>query len=516
MADRSFISLPSGITQASFQAAVEKFTAILGESNVLTDAEHLAPYMKIMMPVDEREHAPSAALMATEVSQVQKIVQVCNQYKVPVWPISTGKNFGYGSAPPVSRGQVILDLKRMNKIIEVDPDLCTALVEPGVTYQQLYDYIHEKKYALWLDPPAPSAIVSPVGNTLDRGVGYTPYGEHFMFQCGMEVVMPNGDLLRTGMGGIPNSNTWQVFKWGFGPYLDGIFTQSNYGIVTKLGFWLMPAPEDYRPFAIRYPDEGDIEGIVETLRPLSIAGVIPNAMVFVSAIYAAVTVVKRSDYYQGKGVTPDSVIQQIIKDHKLGAWTVYAALYGTREQNDVNWKIVTDTIKRSGKGVIVTAAEASDSPDFHYRAELSRGNMNLQEFGLYNWYGGGGSLWFAPVSQARGRETLKQVRMAKEILNKHGLDYVGEFIVGGRAMHHIIDMLFDRTDPATMKAAHACFTELLDEFTKAGYGTYRVNTAFMDKVADSYGPVKRRVNQTIKRALDPNGIIAPGKSGIWV
>ena len=59
------------------------------------------------------------------------------------------------------------------------------------------------------------------------------------------------------------------------------------------------------------------------------------------------------------------------------------------------------------------------------------GNMTLQEFGLYNWRGGGGSMWFAPVSQARGSETLRQVQMATAILNKHGLDYVGEFIVGG-------------------------------------------------------------------------------------
>jgi 4-cresol dehydrogenase (hydroxylating) len=182
----------------------------------------------------------------------------------------------------------------------------------------------------------------------------------------------------------------------------------------------------------------------------------------------------------------------------------------------VSWKIVTDVVRATGKGTIITEEEAGDNPAFRYRAELSRGNMTLQEFGLYNWRGGGGSMWFAPVSQARGSETLKQVQMATTILNKHGLDYVGEFIVGGRDMHHIIDVLFNRTDPEEMKAAYACFGELLDEFNRAGYGVYRVNTAFMDKVAESYGLVQRQVHQTLKRALDPNGIIAPGKSGIWV
>ena len=83
-------------------------------------------------------------------------------------------------------------------------------------------------------------------------------------------------------------------------------------------------------------------------------------------------------------------------------------------------------------------------------------------------------------------------------------------------MHHVIDVLYDRSSPEETKAAHACFSELLDEFEKEGYAVYRVNTAFQERVANSYGPVKRRVEQTLKRALDPNGILAPGKSGIRI
>src|SRR5690606_34386516 len=225
------------------------------------------------------DYIPSAALLPNEAEQVQEIVRICNQYKVPIWTISTGKNLGYGSAAPGATGQVILDLHRLNRIIEVDPEVCTALIEPGVTYQQLYDYIKEKGYKLWLDPPAPSAIAGPVGNTLDRGVGYTPYSEHFMFSCGMEVVLADGQVLRTAMGGVEGSTTWQVFKWGYGPYLDGIFTQSNYGIVTKLGIWLMPEPPAYMPFSVRYKDDEDIEDLVELFRPLSISGTIPNGVV---------------------------------------------------------------------------------------------------------------------------------------------------------------------------------------------------------------------------------------------
>jgi len=142
-----------------------------------------------------------------------------------------------------------------------------------------------------------------------------------------------------------------------------------------------------------------------------------------------------------------------------------------------------------------------------------KGKPNLSEFGLYNWRGGG-SVWFSPVSQAKGSETLKQMKTAKEILGKYGFDYVGEFIVGWRDMHHIIDLLYDRSDPQEMHKAYACYDELLQTFAKEGYGVYRTSTAFAEKVAATYGPVKRDVERRLKKALDPNNIIAPGRCGI--
>ena len=506
-------TLPKRITAAEFDRTVRSLQSIVGQDNVIVEEARLAPYSKIMMPVPNAQHAPSAAITPESVEQVQEIVKLLNRLKVPVYPISTGKNLGYGSAAPVQRGQIVMDLRRMNRILDVDPDLCTALVEPGVTYQQLYDYLQERKLPLWFSCPAPSAIAGPLGNTVDRGVGYTPYGEHFMFSCGMEVVLANGEVLRTGMGSMPNSNTWQVFKWGYGPTLDGIFTQSNYGIVTKMGMWLMPEPPDFRPFSIQYPDEADITKIVDALRPLRIAMVIPNAVVIAHTLWEApCTPVLRADYYTGSGAIPDDAVERIRRDHAIGAWNVYAALYGTKETNDANWKIIEAVAAATG-GRIITK-EHSKSQALEYRFDLMKGKPNLGEFALYNWRGGGGSIWFAPVSQAKGSETLKQMQLAKSILAKHGFDYVGEFIVGWRDMHHVIDLLFDRTDDAQTRAAYACYEELVDSFAQQGYGVYRTNTAFAEKVAATYGPVKRSVERRLKQALDPNNILAPGRCGI--
>lgn len=515
MSEQNNAVLPKGVVQEEFNQAVEKFRNLLGAENVLVKSDQLAPYNKIMMSVENAAHAPSAALTATTVEQVQGVVKICNEHRIPVWTISTGRNFGYGSAAPVQRGQVILDLKKMNRILKIDPDMCYALVEPGVTYGQLYNYIEDNNLPLMLSFSAPSSIAGPLGNTMDRGVGYTPYGEHFMMQCGMEVVMANGDVYRTGMGGVKGSNTWQIFKWGYGPTLDGMFTQANYGITTKMGFWLMPKPPVFKPFEVIFDHEEDITDIVEMLRPLRISGTIPNSVVIANILWEAGSGnVRRSTYTLEPGHTPDPILKKIQQDTGMGAWNLYAALYGTQEQVDVDWKIITDALKKLGKGRIVTQEEAGDSQPFKYRAELMSGVPNLQEFGLYNWRGGGGSMWFAPVSEARGSESKKQSQMAKQILHKYGLDYVGEFIVAPRDMHHVIDVLYDRTNPEETQRADTCFNELLDRFEQEGYAVYRVNTRFQDRVAQSYGTVKRDVEHAIKRALDPNNILAPGRSGI--
>src|SRR5208282_2516136 len=154
-----YIALPKGITEPVFDLAIKEYRAILGDAGVITSQDQLAPYCRIMLAVPDAEHRPSAAITPQSVEDIQKCLVVCNKYKVPVWPISTGRNFGYGSAAPATRGQVVMDLRLMNRILDVDADLCTALVEPGVTYQQLYDYIQEKNLPVWLSVPAPGAIV---------------------------------------------------------------------------------------------------------------------------------------------------------------------------------------------------------------------------------------------------------------------------------------------------------------------------------------------------------------------
>src|SRR5690606_27003210 len=145
--------------------------SLLGAENVLVEEAQLAPYNKIMMSAENADHAPSAALTATTVEQVQDVVRICNEHKIPVWTISTGRNFGYGSAAPVRRGQVILDLKLTARILKLDAAMCCAGVEPGGAYGPLYKYTVEPALRPMPAFPAPSAIAGPLCKSVGRGVG---------------------------------------------------------------------------------------------------------------------------------------------------------------------------------------------------------------------------------------------------------------------------------------------------------------------------------------------------------
>jgi 4-cresol dehydrogenase (hydroxylating) len=143
------------------------------------------------------------------------------------------------------------------------------------------------------------------------------------------------------------------------------------------------------------------------------------------------------------------------------------------------------------------------------------GGLNLDEIGLLRWRGAGGGLaWFAPVAAAKGKEAQAQTSLARSILDKHGFDYTAAYAIGWRDLHHIIALLFDKSDPAQEKKADECYRELVTEFGKKGWASYRTGVNSMGLVAEQYGKVNRDFNALLKNAIDPNHILSPGKSGI--
>lgn len=512
-------ALPAGVSEQQMRAALEQFRTVVGSEWVFSDVAlnpYLDPYPTTENP--DQSNRPFAAVSAASTEDVQAIVRIANEYKIPLWPISRGKNHAYGGAAPVLSGTVILDMSRMNRILEVSEEYAYALVEPGVSYFDLYEHIQKRGLKLWIDVPDPG-WGSVMGNALDHGVGYTPYGDHFGMQCGMEVVLPNGELIRTGMGAMPGNNTWQMFKYGFGPYVDGMFSQSNFGIVTKMGVWLMPEPPGYRPYMITFEREEDIYDIAEILRPLKIGGVIQNAATVRNLILDAAITTTKSKYYQGKGPVPDSVARKMMKDLDLGMWNFCGALYGPPPMMDALWEIIRDSFaKISGAKFYFPEDRRHKFDLLKHRAETMRGIPKLTEYNFVSWGGGTAHLGFSPVSALNGDDALKQVRMVSSRVKEYGFDYMSLLAVGWRDMHHVSLLVYDKHNPEERRKVDELFKILIEEAAAEGYGEYRTHINYMDRIARTYGwndGALWKFHHMIKDAVDPNGIIAPGKSGIW-
>ena len=218
------LPLPPGVDDAQFRAAMQKMAEAIGSQWVYTEEDDVMLYRDAYSPAwDEPEELlPSAAVAPASTEEVQKIVRIANEYRVPLYPVSTGKNLGYGGSAPNMTGTVVLDLKRMNRVIAVDDKRHFAIVEPGVSYFDLYRHIRENKLKVWIDCPDPG-WGGVLGNALDRGIGYTLgiYRDHWQAHCGLEVVLPNGELMRTGMGALPGAKTFAEYRYGFGPTWTG-------------------------------------------------------------------------------------------------------------------------------------------------------------------------------------------------------------------------------------------------------------------------------------------------------
>lgn len=124
-----------------------------------------------------------------------------------IWTSSAGRNYGYGGSAPLVNHSIVLNLRRMDTVLEINDDDGFALVEPGVTFFDLHTKIRENEHDLMMSVPD-IAWGSLVGNSSQHGYGYTITGEHAEAIVGLEVVLPNGEVLRTGQGAKSNSPMW--------------------------------------------------------------------------------------------------------------------------------------------------------------------------------------------------------------------------------------------------------------------------------------------------------------------
>jgi 4-cresol dehydrogenase (hydroxylating) len=509
--------LPPGLPASQLDAALKEIGGAIGAEWVLATDLDRDTYLD-HFAVDESAHAPSAAVAPLTREQVQQVLHIANKYRLPLWPISRGKNFGYGGSAPLLKGSVVLDLSRMRKI-EFDAQNGVALVEPGVGFYDLYDYIQQHKLPYWTSVPG-NSWGSVLGNALDRGVGYTTYGEHTARLCGLEVLLPTGQLMRTGMGAMSDSPTWNLYRYGFGPSWDQMFVQSNLGVVTKAGVWLMPAPESMIGLDLELDEAEDLGWAVDVIAGMRRDGLLQQSPSIGSWLRGAAVLTSRKEWYDKPGALPDDVIAAIRKRFNIGWWSISLRLYGYEGVNEAAAKVIQAQFAKQTKKPMTVTRWKQGQPLNPSPGQAAFAGVPVT-FPLANaaWHGGrGGHLGYSPVLPANGKAALEQFHRTYDRYREFGMDYHGSFAMGERSIVNVNQVLFNKDDPDMMARVGKFFRALVADATERRYGEYRTHIDYMDLVAGTYDfndHALRRANESVKDALDPNGILAPGKSGIW-
>jgi 4-cresol dehydrogenase (hydroxylating) len=537
----------AGNTCPGLPAALAAWRELLGTGRVLHDEATLSAYAS---STSGWSTLPAAVLRPASSAEVVAVVKTAAASGVPLYPISTGRNWGYGDACAVHDGQVVVDLSGMNRIIELDPVLAYVVIEPGVTQQQLSQALLARGAPLWMDCTGAGPDTSLLGNILERGFGHSPYGNRFQNICGMEIVLADGEVLRTGFCHYPAARNGRVFPYGVGPHLDGLFTQANFGIVTSIGLWLMPQSATIHHFLCTVAQHTDIAAVVDALRPLRLDGTL-RSIVHIGNDLRVLSGGTTYPHALAGGVSPlpDALRRQMRQAAGVGAWTVSGALYGSSAQVAAARRalrralrhtaaqpqfmsarklalgaVAARLLRRFALGRRLQARVALGQSLFDMNRGLPNGRFLA---GAYWRRRGGlppgfpenanpaldncGMLWVSPVLPMRGADMLAVHALAEPIFGEHGFDLLATFsMINERALGGVLTVAYDKEDPAEAARAIRCYRQLFDTMMGAGYIPYRVglqSMAELDPAGDSYW----RTVERIKAALDPRGIIAPGR-----
>ena len=514
--------LPTDVSADVLAAALDDFRAAVGADAVLTDDAEFQEFRDPYWFKGWDEYDAAAVVQPKSVEEIQAIVRIANARGVPLWVTSQGRNNGYGGSSPRTRGSIVVNLRRIEPRAR---DRRQGGIRRRRTRRELLRPVRggaRVGHPLWISVPD-LGWGSVIGNSLEYGVGYTPYGEHAATLCGLEVVLPNGELLRTGMGALENPRAWHVYRRSYGPSFDGLFFQSNFGIVTRAGVWLMPRPESFLAGWAYCRRDEDLAQFVDVLRTLLLDGSITGYPQILSPTAMASVFTDRSHWYDGEGALPDEIVERICAEMDVGRWTMRFAIHGDEAIVDHKFAKVKQALEQiPDASVVGTKYRGDEVHAIENPAErVQAGVPNLEIAQMAKWYGGerGGTSASRPRRRSRARTrsayaisfAAPSPRAASTTARRSSPSRPAATSTSSSSCST------RRTRAMTRTAFDAC-KALVVEAAKLGYGEYRAHLDFMDLCADQYAfgdHAQRRLAESIKDTLDPNGILMPGKQGIW-
>jgi 4-cresol dehydrogenase (hydroxylating) len=513
--------------------AVAEWRRLLGDDHVVTDPSELALAERATFATTERI---PAIIRPGSPQEVQDCMRIANAHSACVYPVSRGKNWGYGSRVPARDGCVLMELRRLDRVRELDETLAYATVEPGVTFAQLADLLEQRGSRLEVCFVGSTAEASVVGNTLERGFGSGQYTDRFAHACAFEVVLPSGDLVRTGLAGIPGAASPGAHRYGVGPYLDGLFTQSNLGVVTALTVWLAPRPAHAGNCYFGIQTEDRLAELVERLRWLVLDGPIRPILSFRND-YSALASAQQYPWGVLSGeqfpqVALDEMRARLFAETNWGAkWQGWLSYGGcSPEHLSANRTVVSRTIgsvvdrlvllDRAGVNVVrwdsgdrekvrrhfATPHRTSHTAYWRKRSPIPA-DVDPDRDGC-------GVLYVEASVPLTGQHVAAAVAIAHDVMTAHELEpCIRVNVVAERSAVMCAELLFDRDLVGEDERALSCYAEAVEELRTAGYVIGRLGVQSMGG-PPQWNPELWSLLTCVKRSLDRNGVLAIGRYGV--
>jgi 4-cresol dehydrogenase (hydroxylating) flavoprotein subunit len=489
----------------------------------------------------------AAALRPKSIEDVRAIVITASEHGIPLYPLSTGHNWGYGCSLPVQDECAILDLSGLKRI-EMDADAGLVTLEPGVTQGDLSDYLDANGSPFLVPTTGAGPRCSLVGNALERGYGITPYADHFGAVMGIEAVLADGRLYRSPLGELGGEAVDRGFKWKVGPYLDGLFAQSGFGIVTRMTIALAARPERVQAFLFGVKQDADLERAVLAVQHIlrSLGGVAGSINLMNTRRILSMSADYPRDRVGTDGVLTSDVVKELAGGRWAVAWTGIGALYGTASVVRAARRVVRRILSPVAGHITFVSPQLASR--LHQLTALVRplrrhrlgrmtetldlamqvlaGRPSDVALHLSYWTSGlgvhrgrdmdpardgCGLIWYPPLVPMRPDRVRVYVGMIERICTAHRIEpLITLTSLSDRCFDSSVPLLFQREDPAETARAQACYRALLDAGRKEGFLPYRMAIDAMDWVIRPETPFWQLVGK-IKSVFDPNGIIAPGR-----
>lgn len=448
----------------------------------------------------EKIHLPK------DLEGLKKILLQAGQSGRPVYPISTGHNWGLGSRMPVNDADII-DLKHLNQIIEVNRELRYARVEPGVTQQQLYDYLEVHAPELMLNVTGSDSGSSILGNIIDRGSGKSGHRAEDLRE--LTVMLADGQLIRTGFGEL-RSSQGSFYKYGLGPDLTHLFTQSNYAVVTEVVVNLRVK----QPFNLYLAvlDKSGLKGFLNKMAEL-----VAQELVGYSLEIDSQNDPKIYELFEsGKDFNDKWFAWFVVTGHEevLPAkhWVVTKALASLVAE--LKAYPSSDDHSSSTPPVRVRIDRYHGQPNDHsllatarkFGVELSGKEVNLD---LYPQIPGFRCV--LPVIPFTGASS-DIIQYLKSFSLARGLDPAISIIaLNSYSLEVFARVYFDRSNQNAISQASTWACDLLSELKKWGLYPYRLDIENMGPYLQEIKNPYTLLQNQLKTLFDPNNIIAPGR-----